>query len=64
MIGGTSLFGGSGGLFGSLLGVLFLGVLSNGLTLAGISSFWQGVVTGVVLILAVLFDRFRPEPAQ
>ena len=64
MIGGTSLFGGSGGLFGSLLGVLFLGVLSNGLTLAGISSFWQGVVTGIVLILAVLFDRFRPEPAQ
>lgn len=58
MIGGTSLFGGSGGLFGTLLGVLFLGVLSNGLTLAGISAFWQDVVTGVVLILAIAVDRF------
>jgi ribose transport system permease protein len=61
LIGGTSLFGGSGGLFGSLLGVLFLGALSNGLTLSGISAFWQGVVTGIVLVLAVLFDRFRPD---
>jgi ribose/xylose/arabinose/galactoside ABC-type transport system permease subunit len=64
LIGGTSLMGGSGGLLGSLLGVLFLGVLSNGLTLAGISAFWQGVITGVVLVLAVLFDRFRPDPAR
>jgi len=64
LIGGTSLMGGSGGLLGSLLGVLFLGVLSNGLTLAGISAFWQGVVTGAVLVLAVLFDRFRPNPAH
>lgn len=61
LLGGTSLMGGSGGLLGTLLGVLFLGVLSNGLTLAGISSFWQGVVTGAVLVLAVLFDRFRPN---
>jgi ribose transport system permease protein len=64
LIGGTSLMGGSGGLLGSLLGVLFLGVLSNGLTLAGISAFWQGVITGAVLVLAVLFDRFRPAPAH
>lgn len=58
LIGGTSLFGGSGGLFGTLLGVLFLGVLSNGLTLVGISAFWQDVVTGIVLILAIAVDRF------
>jgi ribose transport system permease protein len=63
MIGGTSLFGGSGGLFGTLLGVLFLGVLSNGLTLAGISAFWQGVVTGIVLILAISVDRFVVKSA-
>ena len=44
--------------------VLFLGTLSNGLTLAGISAFWQGVVTGIALILAVLFDRFRPDPSR
>lgn len=64
LIGGTSLMGGSGSMLGTLLGVLFLGTLSNGLTLAGISAFWQGVVTGVVLVLAVLFDRFRPDPAR
>lgn len=59
LLGGTSFLGGSGGMFGTLLGVLFLGVLSNGLTITGISSFWQGFVTGAVLILAVLLDRFR-----
>lgn len=64
LLGGTSLTGGSGSIMGTLLGVLFLGVLSNGLTLAGISSFWQGVVTGAVLILAVLFDRLRPKLAS
>lgn len=64
LLGGTSLMGGSGSVFGSLLGVLFLGVLANGLTLAGIASFWQGVVTGAVLVLAVLFDRFRPNPTR
>ncbi len=63
MVGGTSLLGGVGSLFGTLLGVLFIGALSNGLTLAGISSFWQGVISGTVLILAVLFDRLRPVPS-
>lgn len=60
MVGGTSLLGGVGSMLGTLLGVLFIGVLSNALTLAGISSFWQGVVSGTVLILAVLLDRLRP----
>jgi ribose transport system permease protein len=60
LIGGTSFLGGAGGMLGTLFGVLFLGVLSNGLTLAGISAFWQGLVSGSVLILAVLIDRLRP----
>jgi ribose transport system permease protein len=59
LLGGTSFVGGSGGMFGTFLGVLFLGVLSNGLTIAGISAFWQGVIAGVVLIAAVFIDRFR-----
>jgi len=59
LLGGTSFAGGQGGLFGTLLGVLFLGVLSNGLTISGVSSYWQSVVTGAVLIIAVLLDHLR-----
>ena len=61
LIGGTSFLGGSGSMFGTFLGVLFIGVLANALTLAGISAFWQGLVSGSVLILAVLIDRLRPR---
>lgn len=57
MLGGTSLMGGSGGIGGTVFGVLFIGVLSNGLSIAGVEAFWQQVVTGVILILAVLGDR-------
>lgn len=59
LLGGTALGGGSGTIIGTLLGALFLGVLNNGLIIASISVYWQGVVTGVVLILSVLVDRVR-----
>ena len=52
LIGGMSLKGGEGGLMGTFLGTLFLGVIQNSLTLQGISAFWQGTVTGSILILA------------
>lgn len=62
LLGGTSLTGGSGGVGGTAIGVLFLGTLQNGLSLNGVSSFWQQVVTGVILIAAVLLDRIeRPD---
>jgi ribose transport system permease protein len=53
LIGGTAITGGEGGVLGALIGVLFLGVVQNGLTLSGVSSFWQGAVSGVLLISAV-----------
>lgn len=53
LIGGMSMRGGEGGLLGSFIGVLFLGVIQNGLTLKGVSAFWQGTVTGLILIVAV-----------
>ncbi|MBS1878041.1 MAG: ABC transporter permease [Actinobacteria bacterium] len=59
LLGGTALGGGVGTMLGTLLGALFLGVLSNGLIIASISVYWQGVVTGCVLILSLLADRLR-----
>jgi ribose transport system permease protein len=59
LLGGTSFVGGSGGMFGTFLGTLFLGVLQNGLIIASISAYWQGVISGGVLIASVLIDRFR-----
>ena len=59
LLGGTSFVGGVGGVSGTIVGVLFIGTLQNGLGIAGVSSFWQQVVTGVILIAAVLIDRVR-----
>ncbi|MTD54690.1 ABC transporter permease [Amycolatopsis pithecellobii] len=56
-LGGASLAGGAGGVGGTVLGVVFIGVLQNGLSLAGIPSFWQQVLTGAILVLAVFGDR-------
>ena len=59
ILGGTSLFGGRGSVWGTLIAVLILGTLANGLTLLNVSSFWQDVTRGVVLLLAVGLDQLR-----
>ena len=56
VIGGTSLMGGEGHVFGTLIGALIIGVLRNGLTLLNISSFAQQIIIGLVIIVAVLLD--------
>jgi ribose transport system permease protein len=59
LLGGAALKGGSGGLAGTVAGVLVIGVLANGVNLLGLSSYWQQAVTGLVLVAAVSLDRFR-----
>jgi ribose transport system permease protein len=59
ILGGTSLAGGAGTVQGTLVGVLILGTLTNGLTLLNVDPYWQAIVAGVVLILAVAADRLR-----
>jgi ribose transport system permease protein len=59
LLGGTVLGGGVGGVGGTVVGVLFLGVLQNGLSLAGLASAWQQVISGVIVILAVLSQQLQ-----
>ena len=59
VVGGTSMAGGSGKIGGTIIGGLIIGVLNNGLNLLNVNSFWQYVVKGVVILLAVFLDYFR-----
>jgi ribose transport system permease protein len=59
VIGGTSLFGGEGGIGGTVIGAMIVGVLANVLNLLGVSPFTQQIVTGALIVLAVLLGRIR-----
>jgi ribose transport system permease protein len=61
VLGGTSLFGGVGGVGGTLVGAFIMGVLNNGLNLLEVSSYYQKVVKGIVFILAVMLDLFTKQ---
>ena len=56
VIGGTSLAGGSGTIGGTVIGALIIGVLNNGMSLLGVSTFYQLIIKGLIIILAVWFD--------
>ena len=64
IIGGVSLDGGKGSLGGAILGVITLYVLNNGLTLMGLSSFWQDIMRGALIVIAVFIDIKRQEKAK
>ena len=61
VIGGTSLAGGVGTLFGTLIGALIIGVINNGLDLLGVSSYYQQVIKGTIIVAAVLLDVSRKK---
>jgi fructose transport system permease protein len=61
VLGGTSLFGGRGNVLGTLVGALIVGVFRNGLTLMGVSSVYQILVTGILVILAVATDQLSSQ---
>jgi len=59
IIGGTSLFGGAGSVFGTLIGTAIMTVLTNAMVLLKVSVYWQNIVVGAIIILAVAIDTFR-----
>lgn len=57
VIGGASLSGGKGSVFGSFIGILVVGILTNGLDLLNVSSYYQQIIKGAIILLAVMADR-------
>jgi ribose/xylose/arabinose/galactoside ABC-type transport system permease subunit len=61
LLGGTSFAGGVGGVGGTVVGVLFLATLQNGLSVSVVASFWQQIITGAILLAAIILDRVRRQ---
>jgi len=61
VVGGTSLMGGEGKIFGTLIGALILGVIQNGLNMAGVDSYRQMVIYGALILVAVVVDQLKKK---
>ena len=59
LIGGTSINGGAGGVVGTIFGALFIEILKNGLLMMHVNVYWQQLLIGVVVVLAVIWDQYR-----
>jgi predicted ABC-type sugar transport system permease subunit len=59
VLGGTSMSGGIGGIGGTIVGAFVIGVLNDGMVMIGVSSFWQMVIKGLVIVIAVIIDQFQ-----
>ncbi|HKM05387.1 MAG TPA: ABC transporter permease, partial [Sphaerochaeta sp.] len=59
VLGGTSLAGGRGSISGAILGAFVIGILNDGMVMVGVSTFWQTVIKGVVIVVAVIFDQLQ-----
>ena len=64
VIGGTSLSGGKGTIMGTVQGTLIIGILNNGLVLLNVSPFWQQVIKGMVILVAVVIEKFNSKDKQ
>ena len=64
VVGGTSMSGGRGTIGGTIIGGLIIAVLNNGLNLMNVNSFWQLVVKGIVILVAVYVDYIRNEKGE
>jgi erythritol transport system permease protein len=64
VLGGTSLMGGRGTIGGTLVGAFVIGVLADGLVLLGVSEFWQMVIKGLVIVVAVILDQFQKRSSS
>lgn len=61
VLGGTAMAGGRGRIWGTIVGAFVIGVLADGMIMMGVSSFWQMVITGLVIIAAVVIDQFQSK---